>query len=127
MFIFLWLVIMSHEVIPHYHPEGDAHKTNIIKGNGENNNERNNDENGVLDNLEIILCKPQGYIHPSFNYSSIFNFNGLLDVNLFLFPDLIAYLKYFNTKSPPNYLNIFCVSLLRAPPFYCKISINGIL
>lgn len=118
---------MSHEVIPHYHPEGDAQKISISTGNNETNNERKNDEKGILDNLEIILYKQQINLKPLLTYLSIINPNGLLDVNLFFFPDLIAYLKYFNTKSPPNYLNIFWVSLLRAPPVYYKISINGIL
>ncbi|MDP1727230.1 MAG: hypothetical protein Q8M15_10645 [Bacteroidota bacterium] len=107
---------MFHEIIPHYHPEGDALKVSILTGKDEKSNEEKSDENGILDNLEIVLSKPQSTLNPFFTYLSNYLSNGLADINFFYFPDLIAYLKYFSTKSPPNYLSVYKVSHLRAPP-----------
>ncbi len=107
---------MFHEIIPHNHPDGDSQKINILTGNDENNNENNKDEKGVLDDLEIILFKRISYVIPFFINAGIFITDRLPDFNNFYFPDLIAYLKYFSTKSPPNDSCIYSVSLLRGPP-----------
>ncbi len=116
LLIFLWSVIMFHEIIPHYHPEGNTQKVKILLDNTHNNNTNNSneksDEDGILDNILVILYKQRILISPSFVFVTISPFIVKLVI-----PYSISSIKYFKTKSPPIKLISGRLRLLRAPPF----------
>lgn len=113
--LLLWTIIIFHEIIPHYHPNGNNGEITLLFNNDNNRSESKSksDENGILDNIIVIVSKHQVYLNPIISFNSIY---PVLDFTFFYIPDLIKTIKYFKSKAPPIKL-YGCSSLLfRGPP-----------
>lgn len=69
VFMSLWIVVIAHEAIPHYHPPGNGMITQLLMELPGNTETPVNDENGILDNLIVLHKKKSIEITP--NYSCI--------------------------------------------------------
>lgn len=65
LLVFLWIVVVLHEVIPHYHPNGEHSRIDILPISTTSEPFNGSDEDGALDNLTVLYPKRQHLLNPS--------------------------------------------------------------
>lgn len=98
LFLGLWIVVIGHEAIPHYHPHGDGQVTKLIGHLPVNTEMPANDESGILDNLIVLHKKKAIDITPF--YQSI-SANSFHQIQFWSAKILLVNLKNYRYFKPP--------------------------